>query len=39
VNGASYRIAYETLENDEIIFPLMVATRENFYKKLEHRIN
>ena len=37
-NATQYRIAYEILENDEIIFHLMVATRENFYKKLEHRI-
>lgn len=37
-NGTQYRIAYEVLEDDEIIFHYMVATRENFYKKLENRI-
>ena len=37
-NGTQYRIAYEVLEDDEIVFHYMVATRENFYKKLENRI-
>ena len=37
-NTTQYRIAYEILENDKIIFHLMVATRENFYKKLENRL-
>jgi len=37
-NGTQYRIAYEILEEDEIIFHYMVATRENFYKKLDNRI-
>ncbi len=37
-NGTQYRIAYEVLEDDKIIFHYMVATRENFYKKLENRI-
>ena len=37
-NIIQYRISYEILKNDEIIFYLMVATRENFYKKLENRI-
>ncbi len=38
-NATQYRIAYEVLENEEIIFHYMVATRENFYKKLETRIS
>ncbi|MBD3808581.1 MAG: hypothetical protein IE880_07690 [Epsilonproteobacteria bacterium] len=33
-----YRIAYEVLEDDKIVFHYMVATRENFYKKLENRV-
>jgi addiction module RelE/StbE family toxin len=33
-----YRIAYEVLEDKQVIFHYMVATRENFYKKLEKRI-
>ena len=37
-NGTQYRIAYEILEDDKIIFHYMVATRENFYKKLENRV-
>ena len=37
-NSTQYRIAYEVLENEEILFHYMVATRENFYKKLENRI-
>ena len=37
-NSTQYRIAYEIFEDDEIIFHYMVATRENFYKKLENRI-
>ncbi|SFV65696.1 hypothetical protein MNB_SV-13-1766 [hydrothermal vent metagenome] len=37
-NGTQYRIAYEIRENDKIIFHYMIATRENFYKKLENRI-
>ena len=37
-NSTRYRIAYEILENEEILFHYMVATRENFYKKLENRI-
>jgi len=36
-NGIHYRIAYEILENEAIVFHYMVATRENFYKKLEMR--
>jgi addiction module RelE/StbE family toxin len=37
-NSIQYRIAYEVLEEDKVIFHYMVATRENFYKKLEKRI-
>jgi addiction module RelE/StbE family toxin len=37
-NGTQYRIAYEILEDDKIVFHYMVATRENFYKKLEKRV-
>jgi len=37
-NSTQYRIAYEILEEDKIVFHYMVATRENFYKKLENRI-
>ena len=37
-NSTQYRIAYEVLKDDEIVFHYMVATRENFYKKLENRI-
>ena len=37
-NTIQYRIAYEVLEEDKIIFHYMVATRENFYKKLENRV-
>ena len=37
-NGTQYRIAYEIVEEDEVIFHYMVATRENFYKKLEGRV-
>ena len=36
-NSTQYRIAYEVLENKEILFHYMVAKRENFYKKLEKR--
>ena len=38
-NTTQYRIAYEVIEDKEILFHYMVATRENFYKKLEHRIS
>jgi len=37
-NSTQYRIAYEILEDDKIIFHYMVATRENFYKKLSNRV-
>jgi len=37
-NGTEYRIAYEVLEDDMIVFHYMVARRENFYKKLENRV-
>ena len=37
-NGTQYRIAYEVLEDNKIVFHYMVATRENFYKKLENRV-
>ena len=36
-NSIQYRIAYEVLEDEEVVFHYMVATRENFYKKLENR--
>jgi len=36
-NTTQYRIAYEVLEDEEVIFHYMVATRENFYTKLEQR--
>ena len=36
-NSVSYRIAYEVIENNKVIFYYMVAKRENFYKKLENR--
>jgi addiction module RelE/StbE family toxin len=38
-NSTQYRIAYEVIEDDEIVFHYMVATRENFYKKLENRLS
>ena len=38
-NSTQYRIAYEVLEDEEVLFHYMVATRENFYKKLENRIS
>jgi addiction module RelE/StbE family toxin len=37
--STQYRIAYEVLEDKNIIFHYMVASRENFYKKLENRIS
>lgn len=37
VEGISYRIAYEINKDDVII--LMINSRENFYKKLSHRIS
>ena len=37
-NSVQYRIAYEVLEDEEVLFHYMVATRENFYKKLENRV-
>ena len=37
-NGIQYRIAYEILEEDAVVFHYMVATRKNFYKKLENRV-
>lgn len=36
-NSTHYRIAYEILEDEEVVFHYMVATRENFYKKLGNR--
>ena len=30
--------AYKVLENDEVVFYYMVASRENFYKKLTQRV-
>ena len=38
-NSTQYRIAYEILEDEEVLFHYMVATRENFYKKLENRLS
>jgi len=37
-NSVSYRIAYEIIEENKVIFHYMVAKRENFYKKLESRV-
>lgn len=34
--GISYRIAYELVKNDVII--LMIAKRDNFYKKFTRRV-
>ncbi len=36
-NSVQYRIAYEIIEDDKVIFHYMVSKRENFYKKLENR--
>ena len=33
-HSTQYRIAYRILENDEVVFYYMIASRENFYKKL-----
>lgn len=38
-NATHYRIAYEILEDESILLHLMVASRENFYKKLENRLS
>jgi addiction module RelE/StbE family toxin len=35
--SVEYRIAY-AIEDDEIIFYMMIAKRENFYKKIKSRI-
>ncbi len=35
-NATEYRIAYEIIDN-EILFYLMIAKRENFYKKIKTR--
>ena len=37
-NSTQYRIAYEVIEDDKVVFHYMVATRENFYKKLGNRV-
>ena len=37
-NSTQYRIAYEVLDDEEVVFHHMVASRENFYKKLENRV-
>ncbi len=37
VHSTQYRIAYKILENEEIVFYYMIASRENFYKKLTQR--
>jgi len=37
-NSTQYRIAYEIIEKEEVVFHYMVASRENFYKKLEDRV-
>ncbi len=37
-NGVQYRIAYEVIKNDEILFYYMIASRENFYQKLKKRV-
>ena len=36
--STEYRIAYEVLEDEKIVFHYMVATRENFYNKLSNRV-
>ncbi len=36
-NSVQYRIAYEVINENKIVFYYMVASRENFYKKLENR--
>lgn len=38
-NATHYRIAYEVRESEKVLFHYMVATRENFYAKLENRIS
>jgi len=38
-NATQYRIAYEVLTDEKIVFHYMVSTRENFYKKLDNRIS
>ena len=37
-NRVEYRIAYEVVDKDKIIFYYMVAKRENFYKNIQSRI-
>jgi mRNA-degrading endonuclease RelE of RelBE toxin-antitoxin system len=37
-HSTEYRIAYEVIQEGKILFYYMVASRENFYKKLEQRI-
>ena len=37
-NRVEYRIAYE-ITNEKIIFYYMIAKRENFYQKLEMRVD
>ncbi len=37
-NRVEYRIAYEVVENDKIIFYYMMAKRENFYKSIQLRV-
>lgn len=37
-NKIHYRIAYEVLEEEKVVFHYMVSTRENFYKRLESRL-
>ena len=38
-NRVEYRIAYEVIENDKIVFYYMIAKRENFYKSIQLRGN
>ena len=37
-NRVDYRIAYEVIEYDTIIFYYMISKRENFYKNLKNRL-
>ena len=37
-NRVEYRIAYEVLEDNRVIFYYMVVVRENFYSKLDTRV-
>lgn len=36
--GAQYRIAYQIIESDSVVFVFMVGRREGFYQRLEQRL-